>query len=331
MSSPAINGVAAAVGVLSHQLYFKRGEHHMYGIRYLQAFFILNGLSIYALSSFGARPVDVALKITFSAAACYLTGVYSSLLLYRAFFHPLRNIPGPFLARLSSFWYTTQVLNADAPEKLLKLHEKYGPFLRIASNEVSIIHPDGPGKIYGLGTKCVKGHWYDQDYPLTSMHTSRNRSMHDQRRKIWSPAFSDKALRGYEQRMKPYEEKLVQQIRAFGNQPVDVTEWFNYFSYDVMGDLAFGESFDMLEKGEEHWAIKLLNEGMEPLHLMLPTWFFRMLTSIPSLTKGYWQFINYCSQQVDKRMDVSVLRACFTSMLTFPENHRHSRHHVFFG
>lgn len=32
-----------------------------------------------------------------------------------------------------------------------------------------------------------------------------------------------------------------------------------------MGDLAFGKSFDMLQSGEEHWAIKLLNEGMEPL------------------------------------------------------------------
>lgn len=35
----------------------------------------------------------------------------------------------------------------------------------------------------------------------------------------------------------------------------------------VMGDLAFNKSFDMLRTGEEHWAIKLLNEGMEPLSL----------------------------------------------------------------
>lgn len=34
-----------------------------------------------------------------------------------------------------------------------------------------------------------------------------------------------------------------------------------------MGDLAFNESFDMLETGKEHWAIHLLNEGMAPLAL----------------------------------------------------------------
>ena len=34
-----------------------------------------------------------------------------------------------------------------------------------------------------------------------------------------------------------------------------------------MGDLAFGKSFNMLDSGEEHWAIKLLGEGMEPLAL----------------------------------------------------------------
>lgn len=87
-----------------------------------------------------------------------------------------------------------------------------------------------------------------------------------------------------------------------------------------MGDLAFNESFGMLETGKEHWAIHLLNEGMEPLALncmscqrmyicrmltySVPPWFFRTLTAIPGLAAGYWKFINYCSQKLDKRMAV---------------------------
>ena len=39
--------------------------------------------------------------------------------------------------------------------------------------------------------------------------------MHDRRRRIWIPAFSDKALRGYENRVKKYNDLLVQQISAF--------------------------------------------------------------------------------------------------------------------
>ena len=84
------------------------------------------------------------------------------------------------------------------------------------------------------------------------MHTSRVRADHDKRRRVWSPAFADKALRGYEERMRPYGEQLLAQLRAFGGKPVNATEWFNFMTYDVMGDLAFNRSFQMLERGEEH-------------------------------------------------------------------------------
>lgn len=32
-----------------------------------------------------------------------------------------------------------------------------------------------------------------------------------------------------------------------------------------MGDLAFGKDFGMLSSGEEHFAVQLLNEGMQPM------------------------------------------------------------------
>src|SRR4051794_22455170 len=64
-------------------------------------------------------------------------------------------------------------------------------------------------------------------------------------------------------------------------KPVDATTLLNLYSFDVMGDLAFGQDFGMLEKGEVHWAIKLLNAGMDPLALQMPHWFFRLLTAIP--------------------------------------------------
>ena len=31
---------------------------------------------------------------------------------------------------------------------------------------------------------------------------------------------------------------------------VDLLKWLNYFTIDVMGDLSFGHSFEMLERGE---------------------------------------------------------------------------------
>jgi hypothetical protein len=31
---------------------------------------------------------------------------------------------------------------------------------------------------------------------------------------------------------------------------MNASRWFNYFSFDMMGDMAFGKSFDMLKTGE---------------------------------------------------------------------------------
>lgn len=85
-------------------------------------------------------------------------------------------------------------------------------------------------------------------------------------------------------------------------QPLDMGKWFNFYSFDVMGDLGFGSPFGMLESGEQHWAIKLLNDGMEPHRWSLPIWMFRLLLAIPGLAAGYWRFVNFCTEQLDRRM-----------------------------
>ena len=61
---------------------------------------------------------------------------------------------------------------------------------------------------------------------------------------------------------------------------MNVSKWFNLYSFDVMGDLAFGASYGCLESGEMHWAIKLLNDGMDMLGVQLPNWLFRLLIAI---------------------------------------------------
>ena len=75
---------------------------------------------------------------------------------------------------------------------------------------------------------------------------------------MWAPAFSDRALRGYEVRIRRYNDLLLGKLGETNGQAVNASEVFNQYSFDVMGDLAFGRSFDMLESGETHWAIRLL-------------------------------------------------------------------------
>ena len=83
---------------------------------------------------------------------------------------------------------------------------------------------------------------------------------------------------------------------------MDMSKWFNLYSFDVMGDLAFGASYGCMEAGDMHWAIKILNDGLDLISLQLPVWLLRMLLTIPGATKDYFRFLNYCSDQLERRM-----------------------------
>lgn len=227
-------GLTAIAGASTHIFYFKQAEHHFYGVRYLQIALAVFFTAVVAMVRVSEKSTSEALYLASAFQGSYFAGLYASLLVYRMLFHPLNKFSGPYGARITDFWYSTHIdaKKADAHKLLLKLHEKHGDFLRIGSNTLSIIDPEGPNAIYGLGTKCTKGSWYDNDAPLTSMHTSRDRALHDRRRKVWSPAFSDKALRGYEDRISTYEDKLVEQIDKHNGKPINASKWFNLFSFD---------------------------------------------------------------------------------------------------
>ena len=294
---------AAAAGLLSHVCYFNRGEHHLYSTRYLQAFIAAFVLAVLALYQQG-RALDEALAQVIPITSCYLAGLYASLIAYRAIFHPLNKFPGPFGARIAKLWLSAHLKNGDAYRKVHMLHEQYGDFVRVGSSDLSITHPKAVVAIYGQGSKCRKADFYDISWPMVSLQTLRVKALHDQRRRIWSPAFSDKALRGYEERTKKYCNQLLSRIQDFDGQPVDVSKWFNLYTFDVMGDLAFGTSFKMLEMSEEHWAIKLLIEGMEPISWMFPTWLFRLLAAIPGAMSNFWRFLDYGAKRLEERMNV---------------------------
>lgn len=140
---------AVVAGVCLHLGYFYHGEHHMYGLRYLQAstFFFITSTS--ALTSGYELPLASSLSFTTSFFGCLFLGLYGSLLCYRLVWHRERRFPGPTAAIISSLWYSTQVTNVDAHKKTLELYNKYGPFVRVGSSDLMISHPLGVPAIHG--------------------------------------------------------------------------------------------------------------------------------------------------------------------------------------
>jgi hypothetical protein len=205
---------ALLAGILSHLVFFKNGERHLYPFRYVQAFILGFTVIFMAKSNSQSLSTGAAMNQTALLAIFYFAGLYLSLIVYRLFFNPLNKFPGPYGARLSKFDFVFRVTKMDSHHKLYAMHQRYGKIVRIGPNDLSVSDPDGVQIVQGQNSKCTKAQWYSQDTPLISMHTTRDKAMHDRRRRIWSPAFSDKALRGYESRVQKYNDMFIKQMDA---------------------------------------------------------------------------------------------------------------------
>ena len=150
--------------------------------------------------------------------------------------------------------------------------------------------------------------------------------MHDARRRHgWDKAFTTKSLRGYDNRELKYADQLVGQIRKRSGQPVNATQWLNYFAFDVMGDLAFGRAFEALEKGEQHFYIDLIhNSAKFAGALGTAAWALQCLTLIPKSWTPIGRMLLYSESCVDERKVRRVLHLCFASSNRYPR-HTHPK------
>jgi tryprostatin B 6-hydroxylase len=78
-------------------------------------------------------------------------------------------------------------------------------------------------------SKCIKSPWYERSLPLVNLHTVRDKAAHDNRRKVFSKAFSPGALQDYENRVIVHCEEFVRQMSRMAGKSFDASEWCKYF------------------------------------------------------------------------------------------------------
>lgn len=160
--------------------------------------------------------------------------------------------------------------------KLLPLHEKYGPVVRIAPDELSFTHPDAWKDIYGhrVGNNHnvlelpKAGRFYRTRGTLPNIISEEDRAHHGLVRRVLSHGFSDKHLRARESVITGYADKLIRQLKKFSAPPsdeeasspvgrvsMDMTAWYNWVTVDIISDLTFGEPSGCLDHAEhDHWV-----------------------------------------------------------------------------
>src|SRR6195952_2374688 len=89
------------------------------------------------------------------------------------------------------------------------------------------------------------------------LFNTRDRAEHTRKRKTVSHTFSTKSIGQFETYMHQNLDLFVKQWDTLSNNAqgnfakIDCLHWFNYLAFDMIGDLAFGRPFGMLEKGKD--------------------------------------------------------------------------------
>lgn len=303
-----VYSAAGIAGILAHLLYFKKGEHHRYGTRYLKLTFagvlITSTTHHFTTSSSWSSSTAASLSVL----ACFLSGIYGSLILYRLLFHPLNRFPGPLSARFADLPFSIRLARRhDLHKQTLDLYHAYGPFVRLGSSTLMIADPLAVSAIHGPESRCHKGAMYDFEQPNLGIAT-RHDAVHAVRRRVWSRGFGERALRGYEDRIAAYVQLFLARIADSSSserqEAVDVARLTEHFSFDVLGDLALGRAFGMLRDGG-HPAVEQLVRGMEIMALRLPMWLLRLAVDVAQPlvpTEESTGFLKFCHANLDRVM-----------------------------
>ncbi|KAJ5106184.1 hypothetical protein N7456_002859 [Penicillium angulare] len=134
---------------------------------------------------------------------------------------------------------------------MLELHEQYGDIVRIAPDELAFSHPNAWKDIFGHKNgepEMVKAEWFYRavDEPLHIVN--ENPDEHRQLRRQMAHGFSEKSMRDQEPLIRKYVDLLIAKLHENCKAgPLVVSDWYNFTTFDIIGDLAFGESFGCLE------------------------------------------------------------------------------------
>ncbi|KAF4340428.1 pisatin demethylase cytochrome P450 [Fusarium beomiforme] len=306
-TSPKAIAASFVSGCILHNLFYRKGEWDLAALRILQAYaalpIVIIGLLRLAEVKGWQNNTRLSIISVLLLEGAHIVGVFCSILIYRMAFHPLNRFPGPLRARISNFYPTyLTTKNAHLYEEVEQLHQKYGDFVRLGPTQLSITHPKAIEAIYSAKSPCTKGPFYNILHPRVSLHMIRDHKEHSNRRKIWDRALSSKSLRDYEPRVTKYTTQLLDRLSEMQGTTINASNWLNFYSFDVMGDLAFGKSFNMLRDGVNHYFLTSLHDSMKMVGALAHiSWIISILKLIPAVNAEDRKFWAWIESQVEER------------------------------
>ncbi|KAI1135148.1 cytochrome P450 monooxygenase-like protein [Hypoxylon sp. FL0543] len=298
--------LGGASALFAHHVFFIHGEWHLSVHRIVLAHVLVASYLFY-FSNQNHDTLGRAISWACLAIIGYLGTLLGSMSIYRLFFHKISGFPGPRLAAITKFWHIYQIRDSKNYLFQRKLHGKYGTFVRTGPNEISIFHPAGIQLLDGWNNGNTKDVWYDVLQPRSSAIFTRDELEHKERRKVWTQSLSTKAMDSLRPRIAQQAESLYRCVKGYGDQPVDVDEVMSWFSFDAMGEVVFGEDFNLMDSKTMHPAILHRDRALALLGPISDAiWIARLAFSfIPfyGRVKDWFRMVAFCDERMRARME----------------------------
>ncbi|GME48082.1 Cytochrome p450 protein [Neofusicoccum parvum] len=249
--------------------------------------------------------------VLFLAAFSFLARI-----IYNLYFHPLAKYPGPRLAAATSLVWWFKWITGSTLLHYESAHNQCGEIVRIAPDRISFTNPQAWKDIYGHRTGNVKDDsFYGPDFNgRHSLLSIQSDAEHTRVRRIFTHAFSDKALRDQEDLIRHHIDKLIKSIhiQAGKGAEMNLVKLYNCTTFDVMADLTFGEPLGLLDNSEySPWLESILGGIKFATYqtLMLEYPLLNKLVSLltpPKVVEQFKKAFEYSAQRVENRMAKGV-------------------------
>ncbi|KAF2113871.1 cytochrome P450 [Lophiotrema nucula] len=233
--------------------------------------------------AFGSLAYEFGVQLAVSTALSFLLTLGLAIITYRAWFHPLREFPGPWQLRISKFWAVWKTLDTKF-QYFKSVHpefrKRYGDYVRTGPREVSIFDTNAIQPILGFNSRTSKGPYYDVFE--RSLHLNRDKAWHRQRRRVWDNGMKQ-SLSDFAPRVEEFTSELLERIEKSNGALVPLNEFCVHYSYDVMSALVFGTSigFNTGQSSEvARRIVAILSGNLHGLGVMLHVpWFMKAIAT----------------------------------------------------
>ncbi len=116
-------------GLIAHTGFFIHGEWHLKARKIVVSHLILGAAAYLLLDSSSYSSYGLAYQLAV-VSACYFVSLFTSMTVYRLFFHATVSFPGPKLAAVTKLWHVFHISDSRNFMFLHEIYKKYGAFVR---------------------------------------------------------------------------------------------------------------------------------------------------------------------------------------------------------